>query len=120
MEKVLVIEDSHVQRKLITEMLVDGGYDVKSAEDGTSGIELYLQFSAKIIITDLMMPDKEGLELILQLRNEMKDFGVKIIAISSNQGYLETAKLFKADRIILKPFNSDQLLTVVNELLLEV
>jgi CheY-like chemotaxis protein len=127
MKRILVIEDDIDQRELFKTVLEQAGYDVTEAPNGKVGLQLFYQQPYELVITDIFMPEKEGLETILELKKEF--LTVKIIAISGG-GFrgsyagksgadiaLETAKHFGADRTLHKPVKIEQLLVMVEELL---
>jgi YesN/AraC family two-component response regulator len=101
-------------------MLKRAGHEVVEAPDGIEGIRLYREKQPQLVITDIVMPKKEGLETILDLRRE--DPQVKIIAISGGgrigpESYLDIAEGFGANRILTKPFNNKELLEAIHDLL---
>jgi CheY-like chemotaxis protein len=120
MARILVIEDNHVLCGMVLRMLVAAGHEVQAAVDGKVGLACYRQQRSDLVITDILMPETEGLETIRALRRH--DPGVKIIAMSGADrgragGYLELAQKFGARRILSKPFTQDELLTAVAEVL---
>jgi len=120
MNRILVIDDDQEVRNLICELLIRAGYEVDSAADGQEGIHQFRNRKADLIITDLFMPVKEGLETIIDLRREFPD--LKIIAISGGNregmgNYLKTAELCGASRIFHKPFENNELLAAIDDLL---
>ena len=120
MAEILIIEDDAEVRELLKTLLSRSGHTVREARDGREGIHSFRTSHADLIITDLIMPHKEGLETIIDLRQEFPD--LKIIAISggsrdNRENYLNTAKLCGASRIFHKPFDNRELLTAVDELL---
>jgi len=96
------------------------GYDVTEASGGEEGIEMFHKNPADLIITDIIMPDKEGIETIMELK---KDFpGVRIIAISGGgrigaEYYLDMAEQLGAVRTFAKPVDLKELLEAVREIL---
>lgn len=117
---ILVIDDDEAVRVMARRVLVDAGYGVQEAEDGEAGLDYYRQQRFDAVITDIVMPDKEGLETIRDLLGA--DPLVKIIAMSgaggpASGGYLGLALKFGAQRILHKPFTADALLKVVDEVL---
>jgi len=117
---VLVIEDDDAVRRLLRRHLVAAGYEVREATNGAVGLAAYRQQPSDLIITDIVMPETEGLETIRELRRVNPE--VKIIAISAAaggraDGYLDTAMQFGASRILSKPFTGADLLSVVAEVL---
>jgi len=96
------------------------GHTVVEAEDGRAGARLYREQGADLIITDIFMPERDGLETIRELRREFP--GVKIVAVSGGDrtgkmDLREGARAFGAARTLRKPFEPGELVKVVRELL---
>ncbi|HDJ33104.1 MAG TPA: response regulator [Bacteroidetes bacterium] len=120
MAKILVIDDEPYILLMIKKMLEQAGHGVDLASNGKEGLELLLARPFDLLITDIVMPEKEGLETIREVRKKYPD--LKIIAISGggrldSSEYLEPARYFGAEKIIKKPFQKGELLNAVNELL---
>jgi CheY-like chemotaxis protein len=101
-------------------MLERDGYEVAEAPDGTQGIKAYRQKPADLIITDLIMPNKDGIGMIIELKKEFPD--VKIIAMSGGglnkpEGYLEGAKKLGAECTLTKPIEREEMLRAVKNTL---
>jgi DNA-binding response OmpR family regulator len=106
--KILVIDDDVLMLRMMARALVADGHEVTTATDGERAMALYNESRHEIVITDIVMPNQEGLETILTLRRD--DDPVKIIAISgSDAEMLETARLIGADDVIGKPFRAHEL-----------
>lgn len=120
-KSILVIDDEELLVKMVKTMLEREGYRVMVAQNGKLGMKLFRQESIDLVITDIFMPEKEGLETIRELRKESPQ--VKIIAMSGGmtkaEGFspLPLAEKLGADNTLLKPFGRDQLLTMVAECL---
>lgn len=104
---------------LLKRVLVKGGYEVSEACNGNEVLRAFKQRPADLLITDLIMPDKEGIETIQELRRSHAR--VKIVAISGGgrldqNMYLAMAKKIGADQILSKPFLPQELLNVVQQL----
>lgn len=117
---ILIIEDEVQVRKLTRQMLEMEGLEVIEAGDGDSGLKLFTENEIDLVITDIIMPGKEGIETILELRR--KDPAVKIIAMSGGgrmgpDGYLDLAKKFGASQAFSKPFDRLELVQAVKDLL---
>ena len=80
MEKILIIDDEPSIRKMLKTLFEKNGYEVMEAQDGTQGIKLFQTHRPDLIITDLIMPGKEGLETIREIKKINQD--AKIIAMS--------------------------------------
>jgi CheY-like chemotaxis protein len=121
MARILLIDDDDQFRTLLRKMLEKAGYkDIEEANDGSVGVKLFRQRPFDLVITDIIMPDKEGIETIIELTGDYPQ--LKIIAMSGGgrvgpQDYLETAKRLGANRTLAKPFNYSELVETVNELL---
>lgn len=120
MKKVLIIDDEPYILLMLKKMLEKAGYEVDMASNGKEGLDLFEKHAADLVITDIIMPDKEGLEIILEMKKQRPD--LKIIAISgggriSPESYLECAKHFGASRVFQKPFKQKELISAVNELI---
>ena len=105
---------------LLRNILEQAGYEVLDAPDGKRGIEVYRAEPTDLIITDIVMPEQEGLDLIMELKRDFPQ--VKIIAMSGggkDRGfdYLKSAKVFGALRTIAKPFSPNEVLEAVRTLL---
>ncbi len=120
MKRILVIDDALQIRELLKTVLELEGYDVTITKDGDEGVEAFRKNPADLIITDMIMPTKEGLEIIQELVDEYKN--IKIIAMSGGgnigpDSYLKAAELFGAAKTFQKPFNIDELKETVKELI---
>jgi CheY-like chemotaxis protein len=120
MLRILIILDEEEIRTMLRQVLIDEGYDVEEAADPAEGTELYRKKPADLIITDMIMPKKEGTETIMDLKREFPN--VKIIAISEGarvgpEPYLEIADGLGADRIFTKPFSVAEVLDAIQRIL---
>ncbi len=121
MKKILVIEDDDMVRNLIKKMLEFEGFSVECASNGKEGFEKYAENSADLVITDLIMPEQDGIETIIQLKKIAPD--IKIIAISGGgqlgpgkvdaRDYLDIAKSFGAFCILPKPIDRTELISMI-------
>jgi len=121
MALILVIDDIAQMRDLVRRMLERAEHTVIEAEDGARGLAVFAEQDPAIVITDLLMPKKEGIETIQQIRRLRPD--AKIIAMSGSEDvrgksqYLDAAKRLGADAVLAKPFQSAALTAVVDRLL---
>ncbi len=120
MKKILIIDDEPYILMMLKKMMERAGYEVDLAENGVTGLNLFRENSADLVISDIIMPEKEGLGTIREMKQLKPE--LKIIAISgggrvSADDYLNTAKLFGADRIFQKPFKQNEIVGAVNELI---
>jgi DNA-binding response OmpR family regulator len=120
MAKILVIDDEPSILLMIKKMLEKEGHKVDLALNGKDGTEIFENIKPDLVITDIIMPEKEGLETILELRK--KNPGLKIIAISGGgrigpEGYLPSAKYLGADLVFQKPLVQKEFIAAVSGLL---
>lgn len=115
---ILVVDDEESVRHLLRQVLESAGYRVQVAINGIEAIEAFNREPADLIIMDIIMPEKEGIETIIELRQSYSD--IKIIAISGSgeeSPYLMMAKHLGADYILDKPFSPDELIDTIEMLL---
>ena len=120
MERILIIDDEQQIRSMLRLMLERDGYEVVEAPDGIEGIKTYRQNPADLIITDLIMPNKDGIGMIIELQKEFPD--VKIIAMSGGglnkpEGYLKGAKKLGAACTLTKPIDREKMLRAVKNVI---
>ena len=120
MNWILIIDDDSVFRKMLNLMLNKAGYQVLEASNGREGLELYKKEHVDLVVTDVFMPEMEGIETTMELKEINPD--VKIIAISGggshgNFEYLSHLKNFGVHKIFTKPFASKAFLSAVKELI---
>jgi two-component system, chemotaxis family, chemotaxis protein CheY len=119
MARILVIDDDALLRGAIRVALESAGYEVIEAADGDAGLRLHREQGADVVVVDLFMPKRDGLEVIRAMRAEAP--GAKIIAMSGGSrlrlDLLDAAAAFGAARTLWKPFTPGALLTAVRELL---
>ena len=118
MTRILVIDDEESFREMVRQMLEQAGYEVLEATDGKDGLNVYQAERPDLVITDLIMPEQEGIETIIGLRRENPD--ARIIAMSGGgritaADFLGIARKFGARHILAKPFRRDQLLEAIRE-----
>ena len=117
-KRILVIDDDSDMRAMLEQTLRSAGYEVVLAANGTQGIRYYHANPTSLVITDLFMPKKAGLETIIELRRDFPD--VSIIAISGKPTggtLLSIAQRLGAVKTIEKPFQHHELLRAVEEVL---
>ena len=122
MFRILVIDDDVQVRKMLRLTLAAEGFDVMEAQDGKVAMRLFRQDPADLVITDLIMPEKEGIETIIELKRDYP--GIKIIAISGGgridpKDYLYLAEKLGAQITLEKPFSRKEVLDAVYTLIPE-
>jgi CheY-like chemotaxis protein len=121
MARILVIDDEELARFTVREILESGGHEVIEARDGVEGLAMQRAQRCDLVVTDVIMPRKEGVEMIIEMKQEQP--ALKIIAISGggrtrNLDFLKLAKEFGADKVLAKPFSAEDLIGAVRECLL--
>ena len=120
MAKILIIDDDPSILTMLKRMLEKAGYEVDTASNGSEGLVRIESCLPDLLVTDIVMPEKEGLELISYLRE--KNPKLKIAAISGGgrfhyEGYLTSAKLLGADLIFQKPLVHKEFVQAVTDLI---
>ena len=120
MSEILVVDDDLAVLDVMSEMLRLEGHEVTVAENGVDAVQCVNDAEFDLVITDLIMPEKEGLETIADIRRSRAD--LPIIAISGGgrlgpTDYLETARFIGANATLAKPFARQELLSTVESLL---
>lgn len=118
--QILLVDDEDMVRVQIRSSLELEGHEAREASNGREAIEMLDGYKPDLMITDILMPEKEGIETIMEVRQKYAD--IKIIAISGgvrteSMDFLKIAKRLGADLALPKPFGRQQLLTLVNQLL---
>src|SRR5712692_8197387 len=120
MPRILVIDDDHAVRLTIQVILERAGYEVVCAADGEQGVRAFERAPPQLVITDIIMPNKEGLEAIVEIR--ARNATTPIIAVSGggrigNTDFLKMALKVGANAILPKPFEREDLVAAVRRLL---
>jgi DNA-binding response OmpR family regulator len=120
--RILIIDDEDQPRRMLYQALTRAGYEVVEARDGNEGLARFREAPTDLIITDILMPEKEGLETIIDLRREFPN--VKIVAMSGggrtgSLNFLDIARRLGAQCTLPKPFGLQDMLKAVRELLQE-
>ncbi len=116
MPRILVVDDSAGLREIMSIGLRASGYEVAQAGDGRRALRLQREKPYEVIVTDLFMPEMDGIETIQTLRQEFPD--IAIVAISgvptrTGADFLEVAAKLGADRVLRKPFTIPELVEAV-------
>jgi DNA-binding response OmpR family regulator len=114
MAMILIIDDEEPIRVLLRSALEAEGYEVAEAVNGRDGLERYRDTPADLVITDILMPELNGLDMLLELTREF--LHARVIAISGaaeEKNLLDVAKLLGARQTFQKPFSMPQLLSAV-------
>jgi CheY-like chemotaxis protein len=122
MASILIIDDDTSIRRVVRAALERAGHHVAEAGNGAEGMQRYRMAPADLVITDVFMPDQDGIETIQQLREEFP--AARILAISGGSvagtsGTLRDALLLGADATLAKPFTIEQLTRIIDGMLAE-
>ena len=119
-KRVLVIDDDPHVRLLVQSLLEAEGFDVRTAADGREGLELQEGEPADVVVTDIFMPNQDGMETIHELRSKFPDTSIVVVSgggsATSNIDYLHIARLLGATHTLQKPVQPDLLVDVVRGL----
>jgi CheY-like chemotaxis protein len=120
MARILIVDDDQGTRDALRRLFEISGHEVAEAMNGLEGLESYRQNPADVVITDLHMPGRDGLEMTSELTREFPD--AKVIAISGmgekhDFDFGRAAEAMGAVRLISKPFDMQELKEAVEELL---
>lgn len=120
MKRILVIDDDEVLRRLLLQVLARLGYEAVAEPNGVAGLRRAHEWKPAAVITDIIMPEKEGVETILELKRTLPE--IKIVAMSgggrgTSLDYLQIARRCGADRTLAKPFERDEIRTTLESLL---
>lgn len=122
MARILVIDDEPLARYTIREALENGGHSVAEAENGREGLQVFALQPFDLIITDILMPEMDGVQTIQELR--LLSSVSKVIAMTGGgmmrrKGRLNLAAKTGADKVLAKPFSDEDLISSVNACLSE-
>jgi DNA-binding NtrC family response regulator len=120
MARILIIDDDTSMRSVLRRTLDRAGYQTTEASDVHGAIQLLATATFDAVVTDLLMPENDGIELIIHLRKENPR--MPVLAISgggrvSAEDYLEMARTLGATRVLAKPFEHDVFLATIREIL---
>lgn len=116
MKHILLVEDDEALRTLLTRVLRRAGYEVSEAHNGNEAERILLQESIDLVVSDMLMPGKDGIELLMDVRKNRPD--LKIVAMSGGGytgtgTYLSLAKALGATRTLNKPFEGHELIALI-------
>lgn len=120
MARILIIDDDVTIQTVFQRFLIGKGYEVSVASDGRKGLRRLDEENIDLVITDIMMPETDGLEVVMAIRG--KGWDIPVIAISGGMhampmDFLPMAKKFGACKVLYKPIEMDDLLAAVEEVL---
>lgn len=117
---VLVIDDSKVVRRTVETTLTEAGYFAVAASDGSEGMRVWKETRPGLVITDIMMPECDGIEMMMEIRQHCPQ--AKILAMTGfrHSGSVDFAEMLRrlgADDVLIKPFAPEVLLAKVDRLI---
>ncbi len=118
MKRILVIDDEELILNFLRDLLVEEGFEVLTARNGEEGLALFDTNPADLVITDIIMPVKDGLDTILELKKKAPELPVIAISAGGNipkERYLAVAGYMKNTKTLAKPFTRDQIISAVKE-----
>lgn len=123
MAHILIIEDDEQMRKMLQRWLERAGFEVRVSGDGQEAMAAFQPGETKLVVTDIVMPDMDGVEVITRLRRQKPS--PRIVAISGGGSYLaatdclEWARNLGVEHAFTKPFDHDAFLQVVQDIMAE-
>lgn len=120
MARIIVIEDEAAIRRLVLRILSRDGHDVREASNGRDGVAMHRADPADLVITDLFMPEQDGIETIRQLREFAPDTPILAMSGGGSRGMIDVladAEQLGAQAVLQKPFSPDELAAAVTRLL---
>ena len=120
MAHILIVDDEEYMREMLQDMLEEAGHTAETACDGVEGLNRFRTRRPALVITDLLMPSKGGLNLIKEVRATNPDQPMVAISGGGKDGklnFLSTARTFPGVKTLKKPFGHEDLLAVVKDAL---
>ncbi len=120
MARILIIDDDESIRSVFKRFLTGRGYEVEVASDGRKGLRFLEEVDVDLVLTDIMMPETDGLEVVMSIRGQEPN--IPVIAMSGGMhampmDFLPMAKKFGAQKVLYKPIELDDLQTAIDEVL---
>lgn len=118
MKRILVIDDEELILNFLRDLLIEEGFEVLTAPNGEEGLALFETNPVDLVITDIIMPVKDGLDTILELKKKAPELPVIAISAGGNipkERYLAVAGYMKNTKTLAKPFTRDEIISAVKE-----
>ncbi|HET6348791.1 MAG TPA: response regulator [Candidatus Krumholzibacteria bacterium] len=115
--RILIVDDETQIRDMLREWLTRAGYEVADASDGKQAIEILRKESFDVVVADILMPEKDGLEVIMYLQRESPLTKCVAISSPSNRVFLQSAQLLGATRVVEKPFTGAEVESAIRDTL---
>ncbi|MDH5381035.1 MAG: response regulator [Cyclobacteriaceae bacterium] len=117
MKNILIIDDSMFQRKMLTDALIEMGYEVSQAENGAKGIEIFKELKPDCVVTDLLMPDMSGQEVIKKIKEITPNQKMLVISADIQLSIKNECIALGIAGFLNKPFNKVELKNILENLL---
>ena len=120
MARILIVEDERLARFTLRKILEQLGHEVIEATNGVEGLAMFCAAPSDLVITDIIMPEKEGIQTIIELKRDFPN--ARVIAMSGggrthNMDFLRLASKCGAERVLAKPFAMDDVSAAINDVL---
>ena len=115
--RILVVDDESQIRSMLHDMLTRAGYDVTEAADGKQAIDILRKDNFDVVVADILMPEKDGLEVIMYLQRESPLTKCVAMSAPSNRVFLQSAQLLGATRVVEKPFTAADMEAAIRDVL---
>ena len=115
--KILIVDDEYLVRWSLKRFMESEGFDAYEVEGGHKALEILAKYPISILITDLMMPEMDGVELIKIAIDKTPDLGVLVITASDSTRLVDLAQNAGAKKVFIKPVSFKELAGAVNSLL---
>lgn len=119
MNRILLVDDDHELRRALVDALANAGYPTTGAANGAEALRAFRREPSDVVITDLLMPERDGFETLLDLRAETPSPKVLVITGGGDvlaETYLRMARRMGATQVLAKPFSIRDLLAAVKDL----
>jgi len=117
MSRVLVVDDSALIRNMVSTILQELGLETELAENGEVAMNIFAQQEFDLVVTDVIMPEVDGIELVRQIRAINTEVPILVVTSAAHPRYQESSQKAGANGFLLKPIDSDLLQNAVRKLL---
>jgi two-component system, chemotaxis family, chemotaxis protein CheY len=116
-KRILVVDDDAFSRKFLREVLSDYPHQIAEAKNGAEALERIGDFNPDLLLLDLLMPERSGLEVLMLVKRRHPDMAVLVISSLDTEHLIKTALKAGADSFISKPFDPSEVRTQIDEAL---
>lgn len=115
--RILVADDDRVTSRFVSSLLEGEGYEVLVADDGQHAVELALEYRPDLIVSDLIMPYRDGFEVLRVLRDESRLARIPVVILSMKDREEDIVRCLEegADDYVVKPFNARELVVRIRK-----